>query len=55
MIRDGLYSRCYARLIFFHSVMDFEGYAHVRQPCFFDRGIIDVLGYCRLIDIPVSA
>lgn len=28
--------------------------AHIERPCFFDRGIIDTLGYARLIGIPIS-
>lgn len=45
----------YARLMFLHSLTDFEEYAHLDQKCFFDRGIIDVLGYCRLCNISVSS
>lgn len=45
----------YARLMFLHSLIDFEENIHLKQPCFFDRGIIDVLGYCRLTNIPISA
>ena len=44
----------YARLMLLRSVVDFEEMAHVPTPCFFDRGIIDTLGYARLIDIPVT-
>ena len=43
----------YARLMFLQSVMDFEQYAHLVGPCFFDRGIPDTLGYCRLVGIPL--
>lgn len=35
----------YARLMLLRSVVDFEEMAHVPTPCFFDRGIIDTLGY----------
>lgn len=45
----------YARFMFLHSLIDFEENMHLEKPCFFDRGIIDVLGYCRLIHIPISA
>lgn len=37
-----------------HSIVDFEEYAHVNRPCIFDRGILDILGYSRLVNIPVS-
>ncbi len=43
----------YARLMYLHAVLDYEEYAHLKEPCFFDRGIGDVLGYCRLIGLPV--
>lgn len=41
----------YARLMLLHSVFDFEEFAHINKPCFFDRGIPDTLGYCRLIHL----
>ena len=44
----------YSQLMLQHSVVDFEEFIHVDKPCFFDRGIIDTLGYARLIDIPVT-
>ena len=25
-----------------------------KKTCFFDRGILDILGYCRLINIPIT-
>lgn len=43
----------YAHLMFLHSMADFLEYAEVRKPCFFDRGILDTLGYARLCDLPV--
>lgn len=43
----------YARLMFLRSLADYEEYAHVSAPCFFDRGMIDTLGYCRLLRQPV--
>lgn len=45
----------YAHLMYLYSLIDFEENIHLEKPCFFDRGIIDVLGYCRLINIPISA
>lgn len=48
-------TRRYAHFMFLHSLIDFEENMHLTQPCFFDRGIIDVLGYCRLSNIPISA
>ena len=44
----------YADLMLLRSVADFEELAHIERPCFFDRGIIDTLGYARLIGIPIS-
>ncbi len=44
----------YARLMLFQSRSDFEKRADLDEPCFFDRGIVDVWGYCRLIGLPVS-
>ncbi|MDY3069332.1 MAG: AAA family ATPase [Parabacteroides sp.] len=44
----------YANLMFFKSILDFEEFAHVDKTCFFDRGIIDTLGYARLVNIPVT-
>ena len=44
----------YSNLMLLRSVADFEEFAHVDKPCFFDRGIIDTLGYARLINIPVT-
>ena len=43
----------YARLMSLQSRNDFEKYADLGEPCFFDRGIVDVWGYCRLIGLPV--
>lgn len=43
----------YAHLMFLRSLADYEEYAHVSAPCFFDRGMIDTLGYCRLLRQPV--
>ncbi len=37
-----------------HSIVEFEEYVHIKEPCFSDRGIIDVLVYARLINIPVT-
>ena len=42
----------YSNLMLLRSIVDFEEFAHVGKPCFFDRGIMDVLGYARLIGIP---
>lgn len=44
----------YARLMLLHSVVDFEEFAHAGKPCFFDRGVMDVLGYARLAGIPIT-
>ena len=44
----------YARLMFLHAITDFEELVHVQKTCFFDRGILDILGYCRLINIPIA-
>ena len=44
----------YARLMFLHAITDFEELVHVQKTCFFDRGILDILGYCRLINIPIT-
>lgn len=44
----------YANLMLWHSIVDFEEFVHVDKPCFFDRGIIDTLGYAQLIDIPLT-
>ena len=43
----------YARLMSLQSRNDFEKHADLGEPCFFDRGIVDVWGYCRLIGLPV--
>lgn len=43
----------YARLMFLHSVSDFEEFMHLDRPCFFDRGIPDILGYSLLAGIPI--
>jgi len=37
------------------SIVDFEEFIHMDKPCFFDRGIIDTLGYARLIGIPITS
>lgn len=44
----------YAHLMLLHSIVDFEEFAHINVPCFFDRGIIDTLGYSRLINISIT-
>lgn len=44
----------YSNLMLLHSIVDFEEFVHVDKPCFFDRGIIDTLGYARLIGIPIT-
>ena len=44
----------YANLMLRHSIVDFEEFAHVSKPCFFDRGVMDVLGYARLTGIPIT-
>lgn len=41
------------RLMSLQSRNDFEKHADLGEPCFFDRGIVDVWGYCRLIGLPV--
>ena len=43
----------YARLMSLQSRNDFEKHADLGEPCFFDRGIVDVWGYCQLIGLPV--
>lgn len=45
----------YAHLMLLHSIIDFEEFFHINAPCFFDRGIIDTLGYSRLINIPIAS
>ena len=45
----------YSHLMLLHSIVDFEEFIHIDKPCFFDRGIIDTLGYARLIDIPITS
>lgn len=45
----------YANLMLFKSIFDFEELIHIERPCFFDRGIIDTLGYARLINIPITS
>lgn len=44
----------YANLMLWHSIVDFEEFAHVSKPCFFDRGVMDVLGYARLTGISIT-
>ena len=44
----------YAHIMLLRSLVDFEEFMHVDRPCFFDRGIIDILGYARLIHIPIT-
>ena len=44
----------YSNLMLLRSIVDFEEFVHIDKPCFFDRGIIDTIGYARLINIPVS-
>lgn len=44
----------YAHLMLLRSVIDFEELVHSKRTVFFDRGIIDTLGYARLINIPVT-
>lgn len=44
----------YAHLMLLRSIVDFEEYSHINRPCFFDRGILDTLGYSRLINIQIS-
>ncbi len=44
----------YAKLMLLRSIMDFEEASHIDSPCFFDRGIIDTIGYARLIQIPIT-
>lgn len=44
----------YSRLMLLRSIVDFEEFIHMGKPCFFDRGIIDILGYARLIGIPIT-
>lgn len=44
----------YAHLMLLRSIVDYEEHVHLNKPCFFDRGIIDSLGYSRLINIPIS-
>ncbi len=44
----------YSNLMLLQSIVDFEEFVHTDKPCFFDRGIIDTIGYARLINIPVS-
>ena len=44
----------YADLMLLHGIVDFEEFIHVGKPCFFDRGIPDVLGYSRLARLPIS-
>ena len=44
----------YSHLMLLHSIVDFEEFVHIDKPCFFDRGIIDTVGYARLIGIPIT-
>lgn len=44
----------YENLMLLRSIIDFEKLVHLKNLCFFDRGIIDTLGYARLIDIPIT-
>ncbi len=44
----------YAKLMLLRSILDFEEASHIDSPCFFDRGIIDTVGYARLIQIPIT-
>lgn len=47
--------RCrYAELMLLHSVLDFGKFVSLNMPRFFDRGIPDILGYCRFARIPVG-
>lgn len=46
-------TRPVCRLMSLQSRNDFEKHADLGEPCFFDRGIVDVWGYCRLIGLPV--
>jgi len=45
----------YSNLMLLRSIVDFEEFIHMDKPCFFDRGIIDTLGYARLIGIPITS
>lgn len=45
----------YSHLMLLHSIVDFEEFFHLQTPIFFDRGIIDALGYARLIEIPITS
>lgn len=44
----------YSNLMLLRSIVDFEEFIHIDKPCFFDRGIVDTIGYARLINIPVT-
>ena len=44
----------YSNLMLLHSIVEFEEYVHIKEPCFFDRGIVDVFGFARLISIPIT-
>ena len=44
----------YAHLMLSRAIADFETFLRSDRPRFFDRGIPDVLGYCRLAGIPVT-
>lgn len=45
----------YSHLMLLRSIVDFEEFFHLQTPIFFDRGIIDALGYARLIEIPITS
>lgn len=46
--------REYSELMLRHSIRDFENHEKIGEPCFFDRGIPDVLGYNRLTGLDIQ-
>ena len=44
----------YSNLLLLHSIVGFKKLVHIKEPCFFDRGIVDVFGFARLISIPIT-
>jgi len=47
--------RLFAELMLSHAIADYMRLAEAAGPVFFDRGVTDLLGYCRLTGMAVPA
>lgn len=43
----------YLELMLSHAMADYERVEGIVEPVFFDRGVPELVGYCRLVGIPV--